>query len=166
MNLPELELKHLGINDRFMPFDGATMDVLERDKEAVDIMSRLFELFYKMKYEFSSPGNSLRRRVCGEMYQQFIIPIEHPEEYFPLFYFCKADAVLMKEYTDCISALTQKAIAIKYRIMNAPKLELLSSPEFANGVILKSKALNQKGKRIVIDSYLNIPEEILGRLHF
>ncbi len=166
MNLPELDLKQLGINDRCMPFDGATMDVLEKDKDAVDIMSRLFELFRKMKYEFYSPGNSPRRRACGEMYYPFVIVPPYCEEHTLLYNFCKDDAVLIKAYSECVSALTEKAVAIKYRIMNAQKLELLSSPEFANGVILKSKALNQKGMQIVLDSYKNIPEEILGRLHF
>lgn len=165
MTLPELEFRELSVNENCLPFAGDTMDVLERDNETIETLKRFYTLFTKVKFEFSSPGNSFRRRVCGEMYKPFVIE-KYIDEYSPLLNLCKDNPVLMHEYTPLVAELTQKAVGIKYRVMNAQKLKLLCSSEFANGVILKSKKLNAEGMRIVMDSYLNIPKEILGRLRF
>lgn len=165
MTLPELEFRQLDVNENCLPFAGDTMDILEKDKEAMETMKKFYALFTKVKFEFSSPGNSFRRRVCAEMYKPFVIE-KCIDEYSPLLNLCKDNPVLMDEYSPLVAELTQKAVAIKYRVMDAQKLKLLSSPEFANGVILKSKKLNTEGMRVVIDSYSNIPEKILERLRF
>lgn len=165
MILPELEFRELGVNENCLPFAGDTMDVLEKDNEAIETLKRFYALFTKVKFEFASPGNSFRRRVCGEMYKPFVIE-KYIGEYTPLLNLCNDNPALMDEYTSLATELTQKAVAIKYRVLNAQKLKLLSSPEFENGVILKSKKLNAKGMQVVIDSYSNIPKRILGRLRY
>jgi len=165
MNLPEIRFSEVADNEFCSPFDGRTLALLETDEEAREILHYFASLYDERPTSRSVPGYSLRRKIASELnrFGRF-----HQNENYDISIYSEP-LNKVAEIAQCdklLERLLYMASQHKVRTLNSHQLNLLAYPEYANGILFKSKILTANGMRFTIDTFTNFPQEIYHKIRF
>ena len=160
----KLEFKYLVGNEYICPYVTGTFDFIDEDSEGGLLIDEFIHLYEAIDYTFSSPGNSVRRRLINDInwpYCSYASKIK--KDFYNL---SKRNESLNEEHDSLIEKLLHKAATHKFRTLTNEQLLLLSPVNYPNGCLLYSSNLNIDGMKTTLASFIDIPQSIMNNLYF
>ena len=170
-----LEFKYLVGNEYICPYVTETFDFIDEDSEGYLLIDEFIHLYEAINYTFSSPGNSVRRRLINDINWRYRTnALKLKKDFYNLSKrneplteeHAKRYELLNEEHDSLIEKLLHKAATHKFRTLTNEQLLLLSPVNYPDGCLLYSSNLNTDGMKTTLASFIDIPQSIMNNLYF